>query len=112
MALFLLSAVVLDACVHRFAGPEPRDGGVLFRVHAPQAKSVSIAGSFNRWERDRDPLSGPDKEGWWSITIPLVPGRYEYLFLLNGRDWLPDPHAPATADDGFGGRNGVLLVEP
>jgi hypothetical protein len=29
------------------------------------------------------------------------------MFLVDGR-WVTDPSAPATLDDGFGGKNGLL----
>jgi 1,4-alpha-glucan branching enzyme len=54
-------------------------------------------------------LSGPDKKGFWSLTLPLAGGRYEYLFVINGTIWLPDPKA-ASVDDGLGGRNSVIEV--
>lgn len=83
-----------------------------FKLLAPAARTVSIVGSFNGWQRDRDMLSGPDGEGWWSITLPLPPGRHAYIFLLDGSEWLVDPRAPAVVDDAWGGRNGLILVEP
>src|SRR5574340_542426 len=82
---------------------------VTFSLSAPRAASVTIAGSFNQWDPVRDALLGPDRSGNWTITLRLAPGRYEYLFLINDREWTPDPRAP-SADDGMGGRNSVVLV--
>lgn len=103
----------LLACTSAYTGPVMHGDGVVFRLHAPHARTVSIAGSFNQWSRDKDMLAGPDRDGWWSITLPLPPGRHEYLFLLDGREWVPDPYAMAVANDGLGGMNAVLfLVKP
>ena len=93
------------------AGPRPMDRAGLahFTFHAPDARQVSLAGSFNRWDPAAHLMTGPDRNGNWNLEIPLAPGRYEYLYLINGAEWVPDPAAP-SADDGFGGRNSVLDV--
>ena len=103
--------LIFFACSPRYTAPIVDARGVTLRIHAPAAKTVSIVGSFSRWDRERDRLNGPDKDGWWSITLPLPDGRHEYLFLIDGRMWLTDPYAQATTDDGLGGRNSVLYVE-
>ena len=48
-------------------------------------------------------------EDLWSLSVKLQPGRYEYMFVVDGR-WVTDPNAIAHADDGFGNRNAVLLL--
>ncbi len=83
--------------------------GVVFSFYAPQATSVAIAGSFNAWDIRKDRLSGPDKKGLWEIFLPLPAGRYEYLFVVNDKDWEPDPETPQV-DDGFGRKNSMLFV--
>ena len=103
MALF-------TACALKYEAPVVHEQGVTFKVKAPEARTVSIVGSFNHWDHDKNRLSGPDDKGWWSITLPLRPGRHEYLFLINGAEWMMDPHAPTVVGDGFGGENAVLYV--
>jgi len=105
----MLFCSLLAACGLKHPGPEMTRDGVSFTFYAPQAKSVAIAGSFNAWNMHKDSLSGPDQKGLWSIVIPLHEGRYEYLFVINGKDWQPDPSVPGV-DDGFGGKNSVLLI--
>jgi 1,4-alpha-glucan branching enzyme len=99
----------ISGCAPKHLGPEITKDGVLFTLYAPLAKSVTISGSFNAWDIHKNRLSGPDKDGVWSGVIPLRAGRYEYLFVLNGKEWQPDPSVPAV-DDGFGGKNSVLFV--
>ena len=108
LLLFLL-LLSLAACAAHEAGPVMTGSGVRFTLTAPGAASVAIAGSFNHWREGQNPLSGPDKRGNWSIDMPLPPGRYEYRFVLNGRDWVLDPAAPSV-DDGLGGRNSIIDV--
>jgi 1,4-alpha-glucan branching enzyme len=105
----LLFCLLIVACGLKHPGPEMTREGVSFNFYAPQAKSVAIAGSFNAWDMHKDGLSGANKKGLWSIVIPLHEGRYEYLFIVDGKNWQPDPSVPEV-DDGFGGKNSVLLV--
>ncbi|MBI3875935.1 MAG: glycoside hydrolase family 13, partial [Verrucomicrobia bacterium] len=41
----------------------------------------------------------------------LAPGRYEYLFVVDGR-WLSDPGADEAVPNRFGGWNSVREVRP
>lgn len=75
----------------------------------PGARSVSVAGDFNGWNPARTPLERSDS-GMWTATIPLKPGRYEYMFVIDGKQWIPDPLATEAATDGFGAQNAVLDV--
>lgn len=99
----------LYGCSAKYAGPRIIDGGVRFSIKAQNAKKVTITGSFNKWDAERDALVGPDEEGVWSITLPLGGGRYEYLFVIDGDKWVLDPGVP-FADDGMGGKNSVFVL--
>jgi 1,4-alpha-glucan branching enzyme len=48
--------------------------------------------------------------GVWTATIPLKPGRYQYMFVIDGKRWIADPLATEDAGDGFGSHNAVLDV--
>ncbi len=80
-----------------------------FRLKAPQAKRVSVVGTFNGWDPDAHPLHGPDRSGVWTLSLPLAPGRYRYMFVVDGVLWIADPNAVASQNDGFGGRNSLLF---
>lgn len=69
-------------------------------------------GTFNGWDPQGHPLLGPDGDGVWSLGLPLDPGRYRYMFVLDGVRWMTDPEAMAYEEDGFGGTNAVLLHGP
>jgi 1,4-alpha-glucan branching enzyme len=107
LVVFLLS---IAGCAPKRLGPEITTDGILFTFYAPSAKSVAISGSFNAWDIHKDRMSGPDNKGVWSDVIPLREGRYEYLFIVDGKDWQPDPSIPSV-DDGFGGKNSVVVIE-
>lgn len=76
----------------------------------PDAQSVSVAGDFNGWNPSQTPLERSDG-GMWTATISLKPGRYQYMFVIDGKRWIVDPLASEEATDGFGSRNAVLDVE-
>ena len=80
-------------------------------VLQPDARSVHAVGDFNGWDPARTSLQQVSS-GVWSVTLPLTPGRYEYMFVVDGQRWVGDPAAVEQADDGFGSRNAVLEVLP
>lgn len=84
---------------------------VRFELAAPEARSVHVAGSFNEWRADATPLRrSPD--GRWTVTVPLLVGEHTYQFVVDGERWVADPLAEAVVEDGFGGRNSVVVVGP
>ncbi len=75
----------------------------------PEAQSVAVAGDFNGWNPSRTPLQ---RSGTlWTVTLPLKPGRYQYMFVVDGKQWVTDPLASDESFDGFGAKNAVLDVE-
>lgn len=80
---------------------------VQFRLHAPSAEQVQLAGDFTGWQPAH--TLHETAEGVWTITVPVAAGVHEYGFVVDGRQWTPDPFAPQV-DDGFGGRNSRLDV--
>ncbi len=96
---------------HQRAGPESA-AFAWFRLNAPEATRVSVVGTFNEWDPLAHPLQGPDREGVWSVRLPLPPGRYRYMFVLDGVRWVTDPSAVASEEDGFGGSNSLLVHGP
>lgn len=83
---------------------------VQFHLDAPDATDVRLAGSFTNWEpRYELHQVAP---GAWTITVPLSAGVHDYVFVVNGQRWIPDPYA-ARVDDGFGGVNSrIALIIP
>jgi hypothetical protein len=82
---------------------------VRFVLVAPDAKAVSLAGTFNQWDAHATPLVRAGATGVWTATLSLPAGQHQYAFVVDGQRWVPDPGAP-TVDDGFGRRNSVLTL--
>ena len=57
--------------------------GTHFAVWAPNAKSVSVIGNFNHWDRNKHPLSPRwDSSGIWETFIPQVGKGELYKFFI------------------------------
>ena len=75
--------------------------GVNFAVWAPNAKRVSVVGTFNDWDGRRHPMRGRGGVGIWELFIPGIEkgGIYKYEILPQGGG-LPfskaDPYATAA----------------
>jgi len=82
---------------------------VTISFHAPQAEKVSLAGDFNKWSAEKG-LMKKESNGIWTLEVPLQPGTYHYMFVVDGEAWVSDPHAESYRDDGFGNKNSVLRV--
>lgn len=85
---------------------------VRFELLAPDAKSVTLAGTFNGWSDSTTVFARGAEPGVWTVTVALAPGEYQYLFVVDGQRWIPDPAAHAQVEDEFGQRNSVLVVGP
>jgi 1,4-alpha-glucan branching enzyme len=77
-------------------GAVPFDGGVTFRVWAPHATGVYVAGDFNDWHGRSHGLHREDG-GYWSVEVPGAQVGQEYRYVLTRDDgddlWRIDPYA-------------------
>ena len=87
-----------------------------FRVADEQtASSVWLSGDFVQWAAD--PSHGAiafslGVDGAWTGSYQFAAGTYQYKFIVNGSQWIPDPTDPDTVPDGFGGTNSVYVCTP
>ena len=82
---------------------------VSFEYFAPSARSVFVAGTFNNWNQEVCPLK-KDRNGRWQTALPLAPGRYEYLYFVDGA-WQCDPQSKECVPNPFGSWNCVVTVD-
>ena len=82
---------------------------VSFNFLAPQAESVFIAGDFNDWNPASHPMK-KDKKGVWKASFDVVPGTYQYRFLVDGQ-WQDDPSCTDCVANPFGTFNCVKKVD-
>jgi hypothetical protein len=93
----------------------------------PEITSIVVRGGFNDWSGDAITMTYHD--GVWSATVPFDAGAtYEYKFVINGNwptdmcndptwghpdhDYFIDIAAAGCAEDGHGGQNAILIVDP
>jgi 1,4-alpha-glucan branching enzyme len=87
---------------------------IRFKLHAPDALSVNLAGTFNDWNVTSHPmkLCGKKKNGGgdWQVIMRLLPGIYQYLFYVDGQ-WWNDPASNQYIPDEFGSLKNVMEVK-
>jgi 1,4-alpha-glucan branching enzyme len=84
------------------AVPQVADGvaGTLFSVWAPNARAVSVIGTFNAWDGRRHPMRQHPGAGVWELFVPDVGAGEVYKYEIVGADGIvrdkADPLARAT----------------
>jgi 1,4-alpha-glucan branching enzyme len=84
--------------VRRAMGAIVSESGVAFRVWAPHAEAVFVAGSFNGWSQDKTPMTAEDG-GFWSAEAADAQSGDEYRFVIRNGEMLLsriDPRARAV----------------
>jgi hypothetical protein len=88
----LMSVLPLPARALNYHPLNGMPEGLHFSFKGPPGEIVTVAGTFNGW----DPFMYELKEnpsGFYSLTIPLPPGTYQYIFFHKGERFT-DPHNP------------------
>ena len=90
---------------------------ISFRYLAEEADYVSVAGDWNAWRPEANPLVR-NANGSWTGRMLLPTGRVTYKFVVKQASapptrkmiWTHDPDNPRKEPDGFGSYNSVLNV--
>ena len=61
---------------------EDGKAGTYFSVWAPNARSVSVVGDFNNWDRMAHPMQPVQQSGIWDIFVPGVKAGDLYKFAV------------------------------
>jgi 1,4-alpha-glucan branching enzyme len=81
-------------------GPIHRPDGMAFRLWAPNARKVSLVGTFNHWDASRHVMQC-EGNGYWFARAPEAATGHEYRYLLStpaGNLWRMDPYARQVTD--------------
>ena len=97
-----------EPSTHEGMGARPYDGGVSFRVWAPHAGAVAVAGSFNGFSDDATPLA-PEEGGTWSADVADARPGDEYRFAITpGEGEILHKRDPYAAEIALTDRNCVV----
>ena len=86
---------------------QPPKKRVYFKLNEPEAQEVMLCGTFNNWETGSRQLK-KGKNGDWRTFLTLVPGVYEYRFVVDGR-WKNHSDSELVPN-AFGTENCVRVV--
>ena len=86
------------------------EGSVVeFRFFSPGSREVRLAGEFNGWSHQKQPMrKGPD--GYWTARLTLPPGSYRFRYWADGA-WYTD-FAAFGLEAGPFGLDSVVRVAP
>jgi 1,4-alpha-glucan branching enzyme len=91
------------------------EGGATFRIWAPRARAVFIAGEFNEWNQGAEYRLTPIGGGHWAGFVEGLKDGDQYLFYVEGTGssgYKRDPHARLlTIQPAFPLAN-CVLVDP
>jgi 1,4-alpha-glucan branching enzyme len=88
----------------------PKAKRVTFTVNADPASTVFLAGSFNDWDPTAKQMTDKKSNGIFTATLNLVPGEYQYKFIINGT-WCADPDCSDWVQNEHGTLNSIRRVE-
>ncbi len=80
---------------YEYLGAHKADGGIVFRVWAPNADMVYLTGDFNGWKTDL-PMEKHDDGGIWSIFLKTESADFKYKYIIERDGCLrfkADPYA-------------------
>jgi len=84
---------------------------VTFRVWAPFAQKVFVAGEFNNWSTDANPLFS-ENNGFWSVDVAGAGVGQQYKFVIvdaaGDSLWRMDPYASSIARNAQSVLNGLI----
>jgi 1,4-alpha-glucan branching enzyme len=70
--------------------------------------SVLLVGDFTHWQQGGIPMR-KGKDGVWTITVTLPPGKHNYRFIVDG-EWHDDPECTLRVANPYGGHNMIRQV--
>src|SRR5262245_53574158 len=111
MLVLAISALTV-CCAPAARAPVTTPDGVTFSLTRMGAKSVSVVGDFNGWSVSAHPMARGGSGNVWKIVVTLPPGEHVFMFVVDGAEWVVPPVAEDYVDDGFGSKNGVVIVRP
>lgn len=80
---------------------------VHFSWFAPDADTVTVAGSFNGWNSTANQMK-KSQSGIWTLALYLPNGYYYYKIVVDNNTWVHDSNNTRKINDGGDGFNSIL----
>ena len=82
-------------------------GHIDFRFFRRGASTVSVVGTFNKWDPAITPME-PLGDGWWRAQLDLPDGLHQFRYVADG-EWFTD-YAAHGVEHSKWGMNSLLNV--
>ncbi len=79
----------------------------IFKIKAPSAKKVNLAGDFNGWSPNSLPMQRDGE--YWTLAVYLNTGKHRYKLIVDG-EWIKDPTNKLWEQNEFGTGNSVVWI--
>ena len=96
-----------EAGVVVLKSPVVNGTSVTFNYENSTATTVVVKGGWDSWAGEIALVKGQDNV--WSVEKELVPGKYEYKFIVDG-DYIQDPLNANTVDPNNNQSNSIVIV--
>jgi len=83
---------------------------VKFIYESKNAENIAVVGDFNNWSKSDVLMQRIDSTGFWTAEIRLSEGIYKYMFLVDGKKWMPDPLSRIKVKDSLGNEGSLLVL--
>jgi len=97
------------ACACEPKAATPKAQRVTFSIRAEVGSKVYLAGCFNNWDPTAKEMVDKKGEGVFTATVSLLPGDYQYKFVIDGT-WCADPECSDWVQNDLGTLNSVKHV--
>ena len=115
LLLILLTVPVAAKTEVKTAAEKGKVAVIFSFAQHVDAKSVFVAGEFNDWNASAKDWKMTKQDGVWMLNKKLAQGKeYQYKFVIPSGEkekWIKDKEADKFKDDGFGGKNSVVVTK-
>jgi enterochelin esterase family protein len=106
-------AAVVDSFMNAAPAFPYIEEATAYFIYRGTADDILAVGDFNGWNPGAgytmENLSGTDF--WYAGRVFELNARLDYKYILNGSDWILDPHNPNTVAGGFGPNSELSMPE-
>ena len=82
---------------------------IEFKLATAHGSKVSVAGTFNDWDPEKNHMNEKHGSGLYKTVIVLPPGKHEYKFVVNG-EWRTDPNCLDQVTNCHDSLNSVIHI--